>query len=63
MVKEVSSVATLDLKRAKFKILRELVSNVSWESDLEGLGVHEIWLLFQNHLLKAQKQAILDLFY
>lgn len=39
MRKKVSKVSTLDFKRAKFKLLRELVSRVPWES--EGLRVHK----------------------
>ncbi|KAK4811148.1 hypothetical protein QYF61_019779 [Mycteria americana] len=58
MRKKVSRVATLDLRRANFKLFRELVSSVPWESAFEGLGVHECWSVFKSHLLKAQEQAI-----
>ena len=53
-----SRVATLDFGRANFKLFRELLSSVPWESALEGLGVHECSSVFKNHLLKAQEQAI-----
>ena len=58
MRKKVSRVATLDFKRANFKLLRELVSSVPWKPSFEGLGVHECWLGFKNDLLKRQEQAI-----
>ena len=58
MRKKVSRVATLDFRRANFKLFRELVSRVSWESAFEGLGVHECWSVFKNHLLKAQEKEI-----
>ena len=47
-IKMVSTVATLGFRRANFKLLRELLSSVPWESALECLGVHEIWSLFKN---------------
>ena len=58
MRKKDSRVATLDFRRANFKLLGELLSSVPWESAFEGLGVHECWSVFKNHLLKAQEQAI-----
>ncbi|KAK4806138.1 hypothetical protein QYF61_001061 [Mycteria americana] len=58
MRKKDSRVATLDFRRANFKLLGELISRVPWESAFEGLGVHECWSAFKNHLLEAQEQAI-----
>ena len=58
MTKKVSRVATLDFRRANFKLFRKLVSSIPWESAFEGLGVHECWSVFKNHLLEAQEQAI-----
>lgn len=49
--RKVSRVATLDFKRADIKLLRELVSSVPWESDLESPGAHESF--FHSHLLKS----------
>ena len=40
MRKKDSRVATLDFRRANFKLCRELFSRVSWESAFEGLGAH-----------------------
>ena len=48
----------LDFKKANLKLFRELLSRVPLESAFEGLGVHECWSVFKNHLLKAQEQAI-----
>lgn len=53
-----SRVVTLDFRRANFKLSREVFSRVPWESVFEGLGAHECWSVFKNHLLEAQKQAI-----
>jgi len=39
MRKKDSRVATLDIRRANFKLFRELFSRVPWESAFEGLGV------------------------
>ena len=53
-----SRVATLDFRRANFKLFRELFSTVPWESAFEGLGLHECWSLFKNDLLETQEQVI-----
>lgn len=41
-----------------FRLLRELVSKVPWETAFEGTGVHQCWSTFKHCLLKAQDQAI-----
>ena len=56
--KKDSRVATLDFRRANFKVFRELFSRVPWESAFEDLGVHECWSFFKDHLLEAQEKAI-----
>jgi len=58
MRRKVSRVVTLGFKKANFNLFRGLVNSVPWESAFEGLGVHECWSVFKNHLLKAQEQAI-----
>ncbi|KFO59554.1 hypothetical protein N302_13641, partial [Corvus brachyrhynchos] len=50
-------VATLYFKRENFKLFRELLSSAPWESAFEGLGIHEYWSVFKNHLLEAQEQG------
>ena len=47
----------LDMRRADFRLLRELVNKVPWET-FESIGVCCCWSLFKYHLLRAQKQAI-----
>ncbi|GAB0205816.1 hypothetical protein GRJ2_003047200 [Grus japonensis] len=56
--KTATKTSTLDMRRADFRLLRELVSQVPWETALEGIGVHQCWSLFKGHLLRAQEQAI-----
>ena len=56
--KTASKTLTLNMGRADFRLLKELVSKVPWESAFEGIGVHECWSLFKSHLLRAQEQAI-----
>jgi len=55
---KVSRVATLDFKRANFKLFREQLSNVHWKSAFEVLGVDECWSVCKKCLLKAKEQAI-----
>ncbi|GAB0203307.1 hypothetical protein GRJ2_002796300 [Grus japonensis] len=56
--KTATKTSTLDMGRADFRLLRELVSQVPWETALEGIGVHQCWSLFKGHLLRAQEQVI-----
>lgn len=56
--KQVSRVAILDFRIANLKLLRELVSSVLWESDFQGLEIHDSWSIFKNNLSEAQEQAI-----
>ena len=39
--KTASKTSTLDMGRADFGLLKELVSKSPWESTFEGIGVHE----------------------
>ena len=56
--KTASKPSTLDVGGAEFRLLKELVSKVPWESAFEGIWVHKSWSLFKSHLLRAQKQII-----
>jgi len=58
MRKKDSRVASLNFRRANFKLLQELFSRAPWESAFEGLRVHRCWSVFKNLLLEAQEQAI-----
>lgn len=41
--KPTSKILILDMERADFKLLRELVSKVPWESAFQGVGIHQFW--------------------
>ena len=56
--KTASKTSTLDMRRADFRLLRELLSKVPWEKAFEGAGVHQYWLLFKYCLQRVQEQAI-----
>lgn len=51
--KQVIRVAILDFRIANLKLLRKLVSSVLWESDFQGLEIHECWSIFKSNLLGA----------
>lgn len=57
--KGASKTPALDMKRADFRLLRELVSKVLMENVFADAGVHHCWSHFKHHLLGAQEQAIL----
>ena len=42
-----SRVATLDFRRANFKLFRQLFSRVLWKSAFEDLGVQKCWSIFK----------------
>ncbi|KFQ42374.1 hypothetical protein N333_07813, partial [Nestor notabilis] len=48
----------LDFKRADFGLFRNLLSKVPWDIVLEGRGAQDCWLIFKDHLLKAQEHCI-----
>lgn len=56
--KTASKASTLDMRRPDLRLLRELASKAPWENAFEGVGVHQCWLLFWHHLLRAQEWAI-----
>lgn len=51
--KTASKTLTVDMRRADFRLLKELRSKIPWEEAFEGFG-----MLFNCHLLKAQDWAI-----
>ncbi|KAJ7414765.1 rna-directed dna polymerase from mobile element jockey-like [Willisornis vidua] len=53
--KSASETSTLLMRRADFRLLRELVNKIPWENVFAGAGVHQCWSLFKHHLLKAQE--------
>lgn len=50
--------SNLDIVRAEFRLLRDLVIKFSGEAAFEGIRIHQYWLLFKYHLIGAQEQAI-----
>jgi len=46
---------TLDLRRADFGLLRDLLGRIPWDKALEGRGAQESWLIFKDHLLQVQE--------
>ncbi|KAJ7407514.1 hypothetical protein BTVI_63030 [Pitangus sulphuratus] len=53
-----SKLTTLDFRTADFDLLRDVLDRVPWDNALEGRGAQEIWLIFKDHLLQAQKPYI-----
>jgi len=53
----ISTIKTLDLRRAKFALFKELLGGIPWARALEGRGVQECWSLFKRHFLHAQSGA------
>ncbi|PKU33078.1 glycerol kinase [Limosa lapponica baueri] len=53
-----SKLTTLNFRRADFGLFRDLLGRVPWDKALEGRGAQESWLIFKDHLLKAQEQCI-----
>ena len=39
--KTATKTSALDMGKADFRLLRELVSKVPWETSFEGIGVHQ----------------------
>lgn len=58
MRKRDSKASTWTMKRAAFRLLRQLLSKVPGENVFEGTGVHQCWALWKHHLLRAQEQAM-----
>lgn len=50
--------STLDIRRADFRFLRELVSRVPWENTFEGAGIHQCWSSCKHYLLRSLEQDI-----
>ena len=51
----ISSIKTLDFRRANFGLFKELIEGIQWVGALEGRGVQESWSLFKHHFLYAQE--------
>ena len=56
--KTASKNSSLDRRRVDFRLLRELVSKIPWETAFEGIQGQECWSFFKYYLLRAWEQAI-----
>jgi len=54
----ISSIKTLDLRKANSGLFKELLGGIPWARALEDRGVQECWLLFRRHFLHAQDWCI-----
>lgn len=55
--KTVTKTSMLDIRRAEFRLLRELFSKVPKETASDDVGVHHFWSIFKYHLSRAQKHT------
>lgn len=49
-----TKIPALDMGKAEFRLLGELVGDAPWETVFEGTGVHQCWPLFKYHLLRPR---------
>jgi len=56
--KSAMKTSTFDMEKLDFRLARELVNMVFWETAFEGVGVHQCWSLFKYYLLREQEQAL-----
>ncbi|GAB0182026.1 hypothetical protein GRJ2_000667900 [Grus japonensis] len=53
-----SKLTTLDFGRADFGLFRDLLGRIPWDKAVEARGAQESWLVFKDHLLRAQERCI-----
>ena len=53
-----SRARTLCFRRANFRLLKELLSGIPWETVLKGMGTDQSWQLFKDTFLRAQELSI-----
>ena len=53
-----SRVRTVSFRRANFRVLKELLGGISWDTVLEGIGTEQSWQLFRDTLLRTQELSI-----
>jgi len=54
----INRTTTLEFRRAKFGLFKNLLGGIPWVWALAGRGVQESWWLFKPHFLHAQDQCI-----
>ena len=45
-------------RRGKFRLLKELLNGIPWETVLKGMGTEQSWQLFKDTLLRVQRLSI-----
>ena len=53
-----STVTTLCFRKGNFRLLKELLSGIPWETVLKGMGTDQSWQLFKDTLPRAQRLSI-----
>ena len=53
-----SRVTTLCFRKGNFRLLKELLSGIPWETVLKGMGTEQSWQLFKDTLPRAQRLSI-----
>ena len=54
----ISSIVTLDFRRANSGLFKDLLGRIPWVRALEGRGVQESWLISKHHFLQAEDWCI-----
>lgn len=50
MTKINNNITTLDFRRTDFRLFRDLLHMVSWQTGLEGQGDQKSWVISQENL-------------
>ena len=53
-----STVRTLNFRKAKFQLFKELVNRTPWEAALRDKGAEQSWQIFKDAFQRAQKLSI-----
>jgi len=53
-----TKVRTLNFRKAKFQLFKELVNRTPWETALEDKGAEQIWQVFKNAFCTVQELLI-----
>jgi len=53
-----SRARALCFRRANLRLLKELLSEIPWETVLKGMGTEQSWQLFKDTLLSMQHLSI-----
>jgi len=53
-----SKVRTLNFRKAKFQLFKELVNRTPWETALHGKGAEQSWQIFKDTFHRAQELSV-----